>query len=409
MTIRFQPQTYKYTNESNINPSQTKSVLGVYDKSVPLSELAHYSPPQKYISRKEITQLAIDKYRASGNGINFSNVMNAFNVKKEKARRSLRYFHGRAVLFTPKYLVSQGLYLIKNKNPQQYYPTCIKGEILENKNKQSVHINPTGVNSAFLPVKSCASPLSQCFQYIAIQTLEGYVLPLLSEAPLFIHNMHFKTKIPSDYYEVLKLPCHKRNNGKYRQEIIGRTLVEYIIYKSGTVDIHTTCSNNPYKLETEEDRFRIIEFFGQIRAGLIALLYDKHERIVPDVLEWQLTECDINKDIKVSDLLHFSAIKIQVKHLDHIFRIYIKALEKDTVCRVEENKHPKRPAIEFINDIFNPIESIQTKLTKICDRLDKLTENAETRNKTGIPLLYSSKAELLKYGVKGQGKDWEVG
>ena len=76
---------------------------------------------------------------------------------------------------------------------------------------------------------------------------------------------------------------------------------------------------------------------------------------------------------------------------------------------MEENKHPKRPAIEFINDIFNPIESIQTKLTKICDRLDNLTENAKTQNKTGIPLPYSSKAELLKYGVKGQGKDWEVG
>lgn len=353
--------------------------------------------------------MAIDKYRASGNGITFNDVRKAFNVKKEKARRSLIYFHVRGVLFTPKDLISQKIYFIKNRNPQQFYATCIKAEILENKKKESVHVDPTGVNSKFLPVKSCASPLSQCLQYIAIQTLEGYVLPLLSEAPLFIHNMHFKTKVSSDYYEVLKLPCHKRNNGKYHQEIIGKILVEYIIYKSGTVDIHTTCSNNPYKLETEEDRFRIIEFFGQVRAGVIALVYDKHERIVPDILEWLLTECDINKDIKVSDLLHFSAIKIQVKHLDHIFRIYIKALGRETVCRVEENKHPKRPAIEFINDTFNPIESIQRQLTKISDWLDKLTENAKTQNKTGIPLLYPSKAELLKYGPKGQGKGWEVG
>jgi len=63
--------------------------------------------------------------------------------------------------------------------------------------------------------------------------------------------------------------------------------------------------------------------------------------MVPDVLEWELTECDINKDIKISDLLHFSAVKIQVKHLDRLFRIYIKALGKDTICRVEENKRPK--------------------------------------------------------------------
>ena len=278
-------QPSKSKNEYSINLSTIKSVPLICDQSVPHIESAHNNSPIQYISKEQITQLAIDKYRASGNGIKFNDVRDAFNIKKEKARHSLKYFHRRTVLFTAKDLVSQGIYLIKNKNPQQYYPTCIKAEILENKKKQSVHVDPTGVSSAFLPVKSCASPLSQCFQYIAIQTLEGYVLPLLSEAPLFIHNMHFKTKIPSDYYEVLKLPCHKRNNGKYRQEIIGRTLVEYIIYKSGTVDIHTTCSNNPYKLETEEDRFRIIEFFGQIRAGLIALVYDKHERIVLDVLE----------------------------------------------------------------------------------------------------------------------------
>jgi hypothetical protein len=39
------------------------------------------------------------------------------------------------------------------------------------------------------------------------------------------------------------------------------------------------------------------------------LLY-KHERIVPDIMEWSLTECDINKDVKVSDLFHFSANKV---------------------------------------------------------------------------------------------------
>lgn len=82
--------------------------------------------------------------------------------------------------------------------------------------------------------------------------------------------------------------------------------------------------------------------------------------------------CDINKDIKVSDLLHFSGVKIQVKHLDHLFRIYIKALGKDTVCRIEENKQPKKRAVEFVNDVFNPMEKIERKLSSISERLDKL-------------------------------------
>jgi hypothetical protein len=29
---------------------------------------------------------------------------------------------------------------------------------------------------------------------------------------------------------------------------------------------------------------------------------------------------------------------------------------RDTVCRVEESKCPKKPAIEFINEVFNPTE-----------------------------------------------------
>ena len=69
-------------------------------------------------------------------------------------------------------------------------------------------------------------------------------------------------------------------------------------------------------------------------------------------------------------MMHFTCIKIQVKHFDHIFRIYIKALEKDTVCRVEENKRPKVPVIEFINEIFNPTEKVEKMLTKYTQRIE---------------------------------------
>ena len=71
-------------------------------------------------------------------------------------------------------------------------------------------------------------------------------------------------------------------------------------------------------------------------------------------------------------MLHFSAIKIQVKHLDHLFRIYIKALCKDTVCRVEEAKQPTKLAIEFIDDVLNHMEKIEKQLSGISERLDKL-------------------------------------
>jgi hypothetical protein len=316
---------------------------------------------RSYTSASSITEAAIGKFRRTGNGLTYVDLMdNGMVIHKKQAQETLKYHLRRSNLFS-----------LVDRRPQQYYPTKFRSEIIE-KLAKNTPINPSGVGHLILPINPSNDALSQCLQYITIHTLEDYVLPLLPEAPLFIHNLHFKTKVPSDFCELVKLPQYVRNNGKHYQEIVGKTLVNYVIYKDGIVDITTRCSNNPYKLETEEDRFRIIQFFGQLRAGLINLVYDKHERMIPDVLEWELTECDINKDIKISDLLHFSAIKIQVKHVDHFFRIYIKALGKDTVCRVEENKQPKKPAIEVINEVFNPTEKLEKILLEYTNKTEEV-------------------------------------
>jgi hypothetical protein len=319
---------------------------------------------KSYIHSSTIIDLATDKFEKTGKGITYKDLMDAgIVIHKRHAQDILKYHLRKGDIFT-----------LKDKRPQQYYPTGIRAEVIE-KIAKNTPIDPTGVgilstsHSSSSPSKS---PLCQCFQYTSIHTLEGYVLPLLPDAPLFIHNMHFKTKILPECYSELELPSYKRNKGEYHTEIIGKARVDYVLYASGTVDIQSSCSNNPYKLETEEDRFRIIEFFGQIRAGLINLLNDKHERIVDDVLEWELTECDINRDIKVSDLLHFSAIKVQVKHLDHLFSIYIKSMGTDTVCRIEERKRPNQSAIEFINDVFNPVERVEKHLAEIGRKIDRI-------------------------------------
>jgi hypothetical protein len=322
---------------------------------------------RSYIHSSTIIELATDKFKKTGKGITYKDLMDAgIAIHKDHAQDILKYHLRKGNIFT-----------LKDKRPQQYYATNIESKVIE-KIAKNTPIDPTGVGTIPLSTlpsspSSSKSPLSpQCLQYITIQTLECYVLPLLPEAPLFIHNMHFKTKVLPERYSELDLPSYKGNNGKYHAEIIGKSRVDYVFYASGTVDIYASCSNNQYKLETEEDRFRIIEFFGQIRSGLINLLNDKHERIVGDIAEWELTECDINKDIKVSDLLHFSAIKVQVKHLDHLFSIYIKSMGKDTVCRVEERKHPNQSAIEFINDVFNPVERVEKQIVEQGSELSEI-------------------------------------
>jgi hypothetical protein len=352
--------------------SNIKSTPLENSKSTPISLSTQAARCNQYITSQQIVELAIEKYKTKGGrGITFTDLLETGLAEdKGQAQDMLKYHLKKGTLFT---LVAV--------RPQQYYPTAIKSDIIENLTK-STQIDPTGVSLHNEPPIS-KHPLSNCMEPVILQTLEGYILPLLPKAPLFIHNMHFKTKLSEECYSELNLPTHKGNGGKYHTEIIGNTRVNYIFYSSGIVNVDTSCSNNPYKLETEEDRSRLIAFFGQIRDRLIQLLHDMHERLVPDIMNWYLTECDINKDIKVSDALHLSAIKVQVKHVDHLFSVYIKSMGKDTVCRVEQRKHlAGKPVIEVINDIFNPLDRFErkfteydTKLNEIKDTLTRLVNN----------------------------------
>ena len=218
---------------------------------------------RNYILSKEITDLAVDHYRTKkGTGITWKYLTEIGLAKnKQQAQDTLKYHLRKGILFT-----------LGDKRPQQYYPTAIKSDIMESLQK-TTPLDPIGV--AFptrSPLSISKGPLATCMEPVILQTLEGYILPLLPKSPLFIHNMHFKTKLSPECYSELMLPHYTRNHGKHYAEIIGNTHVDYILYSNGTVNIITTCSKNPHKLETEEDRSRLLAFFGQIRDRLIILL-----------------------------------------------------------------------------------------------------------------------------------------
>jgi hypothetical protein len=169
--------------------------------------------------------------------------------------------------------------------------------------------------------------------------------------------MHFKLNISPQCYIQLNLPQYSsKNKGKHQYENIADAHVDYTFYPRGTVDVAVKCSSHPLKLEDDTDLARLIAFLGQLRDRLVTLLVDKKERLVPDITHWYITELDINKDIVVSDSVHIVP-KIQVKHLNDLFRIYIKSMGEHTVCRVEKSMHPpsQKSAIEVINDIFNQV------------------------------------------------------
>ena len=65
--------------------------------------------------------------------------------------------------------------------------------------------------------------------------------------------------------------------------------------------VYIESSNNPFKLENYADLSHLIAFLGQARDRLVVFLQDRHERIVPEIMWWELKQCDINRDVKVSD------------------------------------------------------------------------------------------------------------
>ena|SRR5690348_15703892 len=117
-------------------------------------------------------------------------------------------------------------------------------------------------------------------------------------------------------------------------------------------------------------------------------------------MDWQLTECDINKDIKVSDYFHYTGIKIQVRHLDHLFIIYIKSMGKDTVCRLEERKHPNnKSAVEFICDVFNPTERFENQIAGMEKTLNGIALLLEDNHYNYTKHNQSLKDDPLRDGV----------
>jgi hypothetical protein len=300
-----------------------------------------YKRQRRYNKAQVIETIAINQYKKNGKGITYRDLL-ASGVATNKIQAQVTLKHC---------LVSNILFTLRNYKPQQYYPTCLKSEI----SKKNIPIGVTGVGyfkAGLLPGRLITS--CQSLDPVIVQTLEGYVLPLLPKTPLYIHKMQFKVKVSPECYHEIAIPVGLRNGGKQHEEIIGRVRVRYCFYANGTVMVFTESSNAPLKLEDEVDLSRLIAFFGQVRDRLIVFLADRHERMVPDIMQWELTQWDVNKDIKVNDSwAQVTGLKIQVRHMDHLFRVYIKSIGKDTVCRVEESCNSNKTAVEIIDDIFN--------------------------------------------------------
>ena len=175
------------------------------DGNVPAGKLDHIL--RGYISHRQIQHIAIEKYRSNGCGITFEDITQRFYVKKRKAQRSLKYFYFKGILFTAKSLISQGIHLIQNTSPQQYFPACIKAEIIENfkKRKNSVLVQPTGVNLYNASLNQRSSSKRARLSSLENQKAQSFldVLLHIPFAPLYIHKLQLMLHIDKQYYQEL--------------------------------------------------------------------------------------------------------------------------------------------------------------------------------------------------------------
>ena len=233
-------------------PDSAKSVPVQIGVSVPAAEVVHIAGCN-HISKRSIEGIAVEKFKSCGLGITFKDIQVRFHVTKPRAQRCLKYFRAEDILFTAQYLIDQGIYLIQNTNPQQYFPSCIRAEIIENLDKRnSVLVEPTGANLSKRSLNQSSYSKRAMLSSLGNQKAQSFldVLLHIPFAPLYVHKLQLMLHIDKRYYQEL---AHKEghiNRAKHLEEIIGRRHVKFVLSPNGSVGIYVRSSDTPFRLET---------------------------------------------------------------------------------------------------------------------------------------------------------------
>ena len=161
-----------------------------------LVHIAHY---RKRISKKRVEQIAIEKYRKYGKGIDFTDVIREGPCSKEKSQRILKdcsrerrdksgELHKPILFRAP-----------TRTSPQQFFPNCIRADIIEDlKKRGNVPIHPTGVSPSY----SSSFSSKYIIEHQKAQTFLE-VLTHLPFSPPYIHKLQLMLHIDKEYYNAL--------------------------------------------------------------------------------------------------------------------------------------------------------------------------------------------------------------
>jgi hypothetical protein len=105
-------------------------------QNIPLALVGQCFSKGRYTKSKEFDEFVISKYRKTGKGITFANLLSSgLAYDKKQAQSTLKYYLKKELLFT-----------LGASRPQEYFPTSIRSEIMNNnmsKKKNNIPIDPT--------------------------------------------------------------------------------------------------------------------------------------------------------------------------------------------------------------------------------------------------------------------------
>ena len=104
-----------------------------------------------------------------------------------------------------------------------------------------------------------------------------------------MHKIEVQTSVDRECYNLIESESWEGNRAKGLTELVEDKQVTYIYYKNGNIVIKIACSNNPFKIDNEEDLTLLISFFGQIRDRLEYQISDPRGRISSShITQWIL-------------------------------------------------------------------------------------------------------------------------
>jgi hypothetical protein len=329
---------------------------------------------RKYLGEGNITQngiekIAIEKFQSSGYGLTYMDVQRQYSTGKNHAQRNLKYLRGKKILFTSRDLIRQDIHLLANKKPQQYFPTCIKSEIIENLKRRKIVKNEL----EFQPLSSSISVRNpNLLQKRKAETFLD-VLLLLPFTPAYIHRLFLILNINRQAY----MEIEGKKKSEIHEEIIGQRYVKYILSSNGTIQIAVRSNDVPFKIESEIDENIIFVFFGQVKDRLLYFLGDAKELVVPPVMEWTLQQCDFNKDVEIDEKAQLTLPDIQLKYACRVFREYVKIIQDKVYYRVEESIKVNQVLPDALDNIRHPFKSIENKIDALTRTIKSLGINVD--------------------------------